>query len=160
MSTSEIEPAKIDLKTTKKLNGWWRIWIVVSIIWIIFAVAYAIAGWFDDGLNKETAKHYQIYQNLDSTNKLMVFESEIQSPAEDIQRVQLITENIIIPFKPGIQEKSMLEFAELYCKIGNQIQFGNRSKFILIALTFCIIPPSTLFILGKSIAWIIKGFKS
>ena len=160
MSISEEGKIKFIVVTANKLNGWWRIWIVASVIWIVFAISYAIAGWFDEGLNKETAKHYQIYQQLDYTNKSIVFEIESQAPATDIQRVEIINEDIIIPFKPGIAENKMLEFADLYCKIGNQIQSGNRIKYISIALTFLIIPPITLSILGISIAWIIKGFKS
>ena len=160
MNTSQIQSEKLDLKSKKKINGWWRLWVVFSCIWIIFATTYAVAGWFDEGLNKETAKHHQIYQQLDYTNKSIVFEIESQAPATDIQRVEIINEDIIIPFKPGIAENKMLEFADLYCKIGNQIQSGNRIKYISIALTFLIIPPITLSILGISIAWIIKGFKS
>ena len=160
MSTFENESGKAELKSGKIINGWWRIWVVISCIWIIFAVVYSVAGWIDEGLNKDTAKHHQIYQQLDYTNKSMVFEIENQAPATDIQRVEIINEDIIIPFKPGIAENKMLEFADLYCKIGNQIQSGNRTKYILIALTFLIIPPITLYILGVSIAWIIIGFKS
>ena len=159
MSTSESESGKAGLKSGKIITGWWRIWVVISSIWIIFVVVYSVAGWLDEGLNKETAKHHQIYQKLDYTNKSIVFEIEIQSPATDIHRVEIINEDIIIPFKPGIAENKMLEFADLYCKIGNQIQSENRTKYILIALTFLIIPPITLSILGVSIAWIIKGFK-
>ena len=159
MSTSASESGKAGLKSVKIINGWWRIWVVISSIWIIFVVVYSVAGWLDEGLNKETAKHHQIYQKLDYTNKSIVFEIEIQSPATDIHRVEIINEDIIIPFKPGIAENKMLEFADLYCKIGNQIQSENRTKYILIALTFLIIPPITLYILGVSIAWIIKGFK-
>ena len=66
------------MEKTEKLNGWWRLWVVVSCIWIIFATTYAVAGWFDDGLNKEVAKHHQIYQQFDSTNKAMIFENEGQ----------------------------------------------------------------------------------
>lgn len=147
------------MEKINKLNGWWRLWVVVSCTWIIFSISYAVAGWFDDGLNKEVAKHYEIYKKLDSTNRVIVFESENQAPATDIQRVEIINEDVIIPFKPGIAENKMIEFAELYCKIGNQIQSKNRINYILIALTFLIIPPITLAILGVSIAWIIKGFK-
>ena len=160
MSTSEIESGKAGLKSGKIITGWWRIWVVISSIWIIFVVVYSVAGWFDDGLNKETAKHHQIYQKLDYTNQSIVFEIEIQAPATDIQRVEIINEDIIIPFKPGIAENKMLEFADLYCKIGNKIQSENRTKYILIAFTLLIIPPITLYILGISIAWIIRGFKS
>ena len=74
MSTSEIESGKAGLQSGKRINGWWRLWIVVSLIWLIFAISYAISGWFDEGLNKETAKHHQIYQKLDYTNKSIVFE--------------------------------------------------------------------------------------
>lgn len=91
---------------------------------------------------------------------MIVFEGESQAPPTDIQRVEIINEDIIIPFKPGIAENKMLEFADLYCKIGNQIQSENRIKYFSIALTFIIIPPITLSILGVSIAWIIKGFKN
>ena len=160
MRTSENESEKAGLISGKIINGWWRIWVVISCIWIIFAVVYSVAGWIDEGLNKDTAKHHQIYQQLDYTNKSIVFEIESQAPATDIQRVEIINEDIIIPFKPGIAENKMLEFADLYCKIGNQIQSGNRTKYILIALTFLILPPFLIAAIGVSVGWIVKGFKN
>jgi hypothetical protein len=148
------------MEKTEKLNGWWRLWVVVSCIWIIFATTYAVAGWFDDGLNKEIAKHDQIYQQFDSTNKAMIFENEGQSSGKNPIIVEIKDEANLIYFKPEIEESKMLEFTRMYCKIGNKIQYGNRIKYISIALTLIIIPPITLSILGVSIAWIIKGFKS
>jgi len=148
------------IENTKKLNGWWRIWVVISSIWIIFAIAYAVAGWFDDRLNKELAKHYQIYQQFDSTNKAMVFENEYQSSGKNPIIVQIKDELNLIYFKPEIEESKMLEFTRMYCEIGNKIQNKNRIKYISIALTLIIAPPITLSIIGFSIAWIIRGFNS
>ena len=160
MSTPEIESAKIDLKTTKKLNGWWRLWIVLSCIWLLFVASYSTAKWFKDGLNKEIPKHYQIYQKLDSTNKLMVFESEKQSNGKNPRIVEIPNADDLIYFKSEIEESKMLEFTRMYYKLVKSIQFKMRSESILIKSIQLIIPPIIIAALGKSIAWIIKGFKS
>ena len=159
MSTSEIESAKIDLKTTKKLNGWWRLWIVVSIIWIIFAVAYAIAGWFDDGLNKEFANHQQILTQINPDKKKIIVENYEPNSGINVKHVEMVDSDRIINFKSDVEENKMVEFGDFYFETGKSIQLKKRTDYILIALAIFTLPPIIIAALGKSIQWIIKGFK-
>jgi hypothetical protein len=48
MSTSEIESEKAGFKSRKRINGWWRLWIVSSMIWTISVVIYSTTAWFND----------------------------------------------------------------------------------------------------------------
>lgn len=91
MSTSEIESGKAVLTSEKRINGWWRIWIVSSIIWTISVVIYSTTVRLNDSLN--------------------------------------------------------------YLR-------NDFFEHIIYTLATIITPPIIISALGKSIAWIIKGFKS
>ena len=160
MSTFENESGKAELKSGKIINGWWRIWVVISCIWLLVVVSYSTKKWFESGLNNEIAKNYQIYKKLDSNNKELIFENEKQAYGKNPRIVEITDEDNIINFKSEIEESKMLEFTRMYYKLGKSIQFKIRSEYILIKSIQLIIPPIIIAALGKSIAWIIKGFKS
>jgi hypothetical protein len=90
MSSSEIESGKTDSKSRSGIHGWWRLWIVSSIIWTISVVVYSTTAWFNDSLN----------------------------------------------------------------------HLRNQFEHIIYTILLIITPPIIIAALGKSIAWIIKGFKS
>jgi hypothetical protein len=77
------------MEKINKLNGWWRLWVVVSCIWTISVVIYSTTAWFND-----------FY----------------------FPRIEL--------------------------------------EHIIYTLVLIITPPIIIAAFGKSIAWIIKGFKS
>jgi hypothetical protein len=83
MSNSESESGK-------RINGWWRLWIVSSISWTISVLVYSTTAWFNDSLN----------------------------------------------------------------------YLRNQFEHIIYTLALMITPPIIIAALGKSIAWIVKGFKS
>ena len=89
MSTSQNESGKAELKSGKRINGWWRLWIVISSIWTISVLIYSTTRWFND----------------------LIF-----------PRIEL--------------------------------------EHIIYTIVLIITPPTIISALGKSIAWIIKGFKS
>lgn len=159
MITSENESSIIDLKNKKKLNGWWRLWIVVSLIWIVFAISYAIAGWFDEGLNKEFANHHQILTQINPDKKKIIVENYKPNSGVNVKRVEMVDSDRIINFKSDAEENEMVEFGGFYFETGKSMQFKKRTDYILIALAIFTLPPIIIAVLGKSIAWIIKGFK-
>jgi hypothetical protein len=159
MSTSEIESAKIDLKTTKKLNGWWRLWVVVSTIWFLIVISYGTISWFEEKLDKEVAKHYKIIESLDVEYQRMILQHFEKKTGVDVQRVEF-PNGQMVDFKLPIDENKINDFGKMYWESGKSIQFRDRTNFGLIGLSFLILPPITIAIIGKSIAWIVKGFKS
>ena len=161
MSTSEIEPSRIDLKNKNKLNGWWRLWIVLSIVWVSGILYKTTKEYLEYGLNNEIATNqYSIYGELDSKNKSLIFESEEQANGSVIQKVKIQNHNNIILFKSNVQEEQRREFVISYCNIGRSIQLERRKSYILFGLGLLCFPPTILLISGKTIAWIINGFKS
>ena len=159
MSTFENESGKAELKSGKIINGWWRLWIVVSLIWLIFAISYAIAGWFDEGLNKEFANHNQILNQINPDKKKIIVENYKPNSGINVKRVEMVDSDRIINFKSDAEENEMVEFGGFYFETGKSMQFKKRTDYILIALAIFTLPPIIIAVLGKSIAWIIKGFK-
>ena len=159
MSTSEIESGKAGLQSGKRINGWWRLWIVVSLIWLIFAISYAIAGWFDEGLNKEFANHNKILNQINPDKKKIIVENYKPNSGINVKRVEMVDSDRIINFKSDAEENEMVEFGGFYFETGKSIQFKKRTDYILIVLAIFTLPPIIIAVLGKSIAWIIKGFQ-
>lgn len=160
MSTSEIESAKIYLKTKPKLNGWWRLWIVFSVIWIVLSISYAIAGWFDEGLNKQFPNHKQILSHINLDKKKIIVENYKPNSGINVKQVEILDSDRIINFKSDVEENKMVEFGGFYFETGKSMQFKKRSEYIIIALAIFTLPPIIIAVLGNSIAWILKGFKS
>ena len=160
MSTYENESSIIDLKNKKKINGWWRLWIVSSIIWIIFAISYAIVRWFDHGLNKEIANHHQILNQINLDKKQIIVENYEPNSGVNVKPVKLVDLDRVINFKSDAERNKIEEFIDFYVENGKSMQIKKRTDYILIALAVFILPPIIIVVLVKSIAWIITGFKS
>jgi hypothetical protein len=161
MSTSENESGKAELKSGKIINGWWRIWIVFSTIWVSLVLFKSITEWFEYGLNAEISpSQYSIYEEIDSQNKSLIFESQEQAKGSKFKEAEIINHGSIILFKSNATEEQMREFVKSYCNIGRSLQFKKRRDYILFGSGLIFIPPMILLISGKTIAWIISGFKS
>jgi len=161
MSISEEDKINVIVVTVNKLNGWCRIWIVLSIIWVSLVSFKSITEWFEYGLNEEISpRQYLIYQEIDSQNKSKIFESYEQSKGSKFKEAEIINHSSTILFKPNATEEQMREFVKSYCDIGRSLQFKNRKDYLLFGSGLFFIPPMILLISGKTIAWIISGFKS
>ena len=159
MSTSEIESANIYLKPEKKINGWWRLWIVVSTIWFLIVISYCTMNWFEEKLDQEVANHYKIIESLDVEYRRMILQHFEKKTGVDVQRVEF-PNGQMVDFKLPIDETKMNDFGKIYWESGKSIQFHNRKNFILISLSFLILPPFAIAAIGVSVGWIVKGFKN
>lgn len=160
MPIPEEEKMNVIVVKAKKLNGWWRIWIVLSLIWVSLVSFKSITEWFEYGLNEEISpRQYSIYQEIDSQNKSLIFESYEQSKGSEFKEAKIINHGFTILFKPNATEEQMREFVKSYCNIGRSLQFKTRKDYILFGSGLFFIPPMILLISGKTIAWIISGFK-
>lgn len=161
MSISEEGKIKFIVVTANKLNGWWRIWIVLSLIWVSWALFRSTTEWLNYGLNNELATNpYSIYGELDPQNKSLIFESEEEANGAAIKKVRIQNHDSIILFKSNVEKEQMREFVISYSNIGRSLQFKNRKDCIVFASGLIFIPPMILLISGKTIAWIINGFTS
>lgn len=161
MSISEEGKIKFIVVTANKLNGWWRIWIVLSLIWVSLVSFKSITEWFEYGLNEEISpRQYSIYQEIDSQDKSLIFESYEQSKGSKFKEAKIKNHGRTILFKPNATEEQMREFVKSYCNIGRSLQFEKRKDYLLFGSGLFFIPPMILLISGQIIAWIISGFKS
>jgi hypothetical protein len=161
MPISDKEKIKVIVAKANQLNGWWRIWIVLSLIWVSWALFKSTTEWLNYGLNNEMATNpYSIYVELDPQAKSLIFESEEEANGAVIKRVRIKNHGSTILFKPNATEEQMREFVKSYCNIGRSLQFEKRKDYILFGSGLIFIPPMILLISGQIIAWIISGFKS
>lgn len=158
MSSSEIESGKTASKSRSGINGWWRIWIVVSTIWFLIVISYSTINWFEEKLDKEVANHYKIIESLDVESRKLIVADYENNTGIDVQRVEF-PNGQIVDFKSPIDENKLNDLGALYWESGKSIQKKNRIKFISFAFVAILLPPILFSFIGVSIAWIIKGFR-
>lgn len=159
MSISEEEKIKVIVVTANKLNGWWRIWIVLYFIWGVVVLLKSPREWSKSGLNEEiVSSQSSIYKELDSQNKSLIFESEEQARGSKTRMASIQNHGPEIIFKLNVTEEQKIEFVTLYCNIGRSLQFQRRGFFILARIGLFVFPQIILIISYQIIAWIKEGF--
>ncbi|MGI0015462.1 MAG: hypothetical protein ACREBU_18755 [Nitrososphaera sp.] len=135
-----------------RLNGWQRLWVSASILYLIVVIAFAISEFpkpsntyhqseFYDQLSKESIK--AITDTLD---------------AKDITRIRM-PNGREIPFPAGTSEAVMSKVANEYNKILEREAAEKRYSFIAYASLWWLIPCLLLYVLGWSVGWVFRGFK-
>ena len=159
MPISQEEKIKVIVAKANQLNGWWRIWIVLSFIWGVVVLSKSPREWSESGLNEEiVSSQASIYEKLDSQNKSLIFESEEQSRGSKKRMAMIQNHGPEIIFKFNVTEEQRIEFITLYWNIGRSLQFQRRGFFILTRIGLFVFPQIILIISYKIIAWIKKGF--
>lgn len=150
-------------KSKLKINGWWRIWIVLSCIWSICVLSFATLTWFNEGKDEEIASHLLIYQSLNQSEKDKILDLSNFGSNNQSNRIGpsvKMPNGYVVNFKSGITMKEMEEWSENYFSKGSIIQYQERKEFIYYLLAFLLVPLLLLALLGISIAWVTKGFRN
>ena len=158
MSTSEIESANIDLKTTNKLNGWWRLWVVFSIIWLLIVSVFSAFAWHDEGYEKDIAKHYIVLEKLNSS-EIDKLETNTDFISKNLSQEIELPNGARINFKIPFKKEEMEKWCDNYCIKGMEAQIKERTKFIGYYFLAAITLPSITAIIGLCVKWISNGFK-
>lgn len=129
-----------------KLNGWVRIWVVLSSMWILGSgfVAYdRVADLYTK--TKYSLKHEAIGEVIFEFSR-----SESQFKAESDIRKELL---------PPVERNPADYVGRSFSKPYDDFVAKNQSKVIGGAVVLMALPPFLLFLAGWSFAWIRNGFR-
>lgn len=137
-----------------KLNGWQRLWIVFSLIYLAIIILFTWTTW----PTKKQIENLWVYSTIDAIKEPNDYSYQIRESYKDISDRELIKKiNAKYGEIPGFKEK----LNEIDIKYQKKIQsLGNeRLKNVRIAFMAWSIPLVILYLLGLAIGWIYKGFK-
>ena len=132
-----------------RLNGWQRLWVVLSTTYLLIVAAVALSNLPTEGgvTSTEVLPHISIPSLL-----LMRGAAEKQSWSQHIDG------ETTIPIPAGLDKEGVEVFKADYKRA---VQLALRAKNIALlgrALLWWLAPVVALYLLGYSVAWIRKGF--
>jgi hypothetical protein len=136
----------------KRLGGWWRLWIVIALVWIGSVAAFAYAMWPSGSrASDHPAFHYQLEPK----------QREMLAEEGDTSGLGVRMPNgTTLWFRPGVSETEAAPVARSYDAITLRAQEETQRSFTVIALTVAVVPPLLLAVLGLAVAWVRSGFKN
>jgi hypothetical protein len=131
----------------RRLTGWVRLWIVVSVAWATFAIALS----YGSITQILATKAYKIEK--EGVEAFTVLASEAQSKSEV---EELIRDNIV----PRLSGKPELYVGKTFDEIyRNYVDKTLPPKWLEIA-TLVLLPPLGLLGIGFAVRWVYRGFRA
>jgi hypothetical protein len=135
----------------KNLNGWMRLWILLSGLWIMFFTAI----FFNDLLGEQYAPEWSIAGNL-STEVSKALSTESERNAISIE-VEGMPDKILL--KPDTSEalvaQAKAEFQKLAKEQASLIWWHKFQDYLTLVLSF----PILSYLLARALHWVWLGFK-
>lgn len=138
-----------------KLNGWQRLWVVLSITYFAIVVAFTFSLW----PNESKIENCWVYSLIDETKDPNDYTYQIRDAYKDISDKELIR-RINAKYSSNQDYKEILNSINLKYQSELQSLWKEQIKTIAIALMAWLLPIATVYLLGLSIGWIYKGFKN
>lgn len=171
----------------KKLNGWQRLWVVVSGLYLCLVAVYMAitlptpakiphSQAFYDQLRPELKKiiewdEWERYRVQDGEkarvdllreagpwNDYSSYSDEELKKIAGIQSVKM-PNNHVLNFPSKLSEKDKTEVTQDYWRIVEKAASQKRLHYIFMALLFWAGPVIILYALGWSLGWVHRGFK-
>ncbi len=137
-----------------RLNGWQRLWVVVSTITIVITSIFIYEGLpIKNEIEKEWA-----YSLLEIVKKPNEIASLILDAYKDLSSINLVQK---ITAKYGIKKEYKEDLSSLNSPYKNKIKklVIKRTEYIINYLILWGVFIGILYLLGFAIGWIYKGFK-
>lgn len=160
----------------KRLGGWWRLWIFLSVLWGVAVVTVVIADWPGNAakrvlseedmklLSPQTqkmladAKTKEVLDLLDK-DPLAGLRSDNYIPAPD--------EPLLIPYvmRSGQELRLLCGTESLdavkqdYERVQNLTLSNARFKMVGFAFLFWLVPGLSVLAFGLGFRWVVRGFK-
>jgi len=130
-------------ETMLKLNGWTRLWVVISVAWLAFS------GWiaYEDISNVYGTTKYEV--GKDGVGNVTVVFSDAEYDSKHSVEEQWIPKISADPDK--YVGKEITEPYDTY--VGK-----NGARTVRERVAFVLLPPAFLLLLGWAIAWVRVGF--
>ena len=140
------------MPTSLRLPGWWRLWIFLSLIWLVAVGAFSYAAW----PSENQSEHHPafIYQLESKQRELLATDSSTPVGIE----VEM-PNGYRLKFKQGIEETAAAPVARAYQAITVNAQTEARTSSLQQAGLVSLLPPLAIALLGMGVAWVRRGFK-
>lgn len=136
-----------------RFNGWWRLWFMLTAVWLVIVVAVAYSTW----PSEQQATHHPafIYQLELKQRELLASEA-----ATSIGVAVEMPNGYRLQFKPAVEESAYTAVARSYQRITVQAQEEARRHSVIQFVLIGLLPPVVLALLGIGVAWVRQGFKA
>ena len=144
----------------KRLNGWQRVWVVVTILYLVPVCVVAIDSFPKARDYARTRIHDSIEavgRHMETTTAGYTFEGAyaVRQKYYGGLSDEEIIDRLNAKFK-GKVDFSRIELEYLRKLDGLR---GEQAKVIGYAFMWWLIPSSCLYLLGLAVAWVIRGFR-
>jgi hypothetical protein len=139
------------MKIPLKINGWWRLWIVVAIVWSVTVASYTYFHW----PNSAAAAHRPSFlSQLDREQRQSLANENETEPSFEVE----MPNGHILHFRPNVEEKNAERVAGAYHDITVRAQNESKERMVRRSISMALLPSLALVLLGSSVAWIRRGF--
>lgn len=155
-----------------KINGWQRLWIVLSILYLFAVIVVAAMVWPQStqiekrflnetyGLIDESEgknEKYKFTDFVEEANQRGLF----NSPKDEKEELRAAENWLALAERAISKHKGKINFSEVRNAYKMDLREVNaeRKQVVLFSLLFWFLPVVTLYTLGLSVRWIIRGFK-
>ena len=134
-----------------RMNGWYRLWILISFITLIAGALYISASWPN---GKSIADSLSIYEQLDPSARAQIEENESNSNIG----VQMPNGHIIY-LKNDVTASRKTEVLRQYEAAVERNLHSKREDLIIQTMLACLFVSASILISGLLVAWVIRGFR-
>ena len=134
-----------------RLNGWQRLWILISLAWIC---AIAAVGYSTKPLGGFSPHHPAYYYQLAPASRASLTASDSESPAVEVK----MPNGHVLRFRSDSSRDSQEQIAWEYHELTVTAQRAARSSHIKFYILLAVVPCLILGLGGLGIAWVRKGF--
>lgn len=139
------------MKISSKINGWWRLWIVVALAWSASVATYSYLYWPDSA---QAAHHPSFVFQLDwEQRKLLANDNEVETSFE-----VRMPNGHVLRFEPNVEQKDAERVAAKYHDITVSAQNDSKRHVIRRSILMALLPSLAVALLGSGVAWIRRGF--
>ncbi len=137
-----------------KLNGWQRLWVVLSAIYLAIVIVFTWSSW----PTRRQVENSWVYDLINVIKDPKDYAYEIRDAYKDIPDGELI-QRINAKYSEKPDYKEILNTTNLKYQMEIESLWKDRFKTLGIALLAWLIPIGLIYLLGVATGWIYKGFK-
>lgn len=158
-SAQPLYPNKMRQKMQiKKLNGWQRLWVLSSVIWLITVLFIAVSTY--PTKQNTFIGDDEVMKNLsDKTIKILAKPGGVVGKYSNIRSVETLPNGLEFSVASGMSQADIDYVRNDYTNVDNKIVNKKRISFIWQMAMFWIAPCIVIYVIGLSLNWVYRGFK-